>query len=125
MDDKGFTSKDVNELREVLDTVSDRVPKLIKGLISTLYSKESGASMGQSVGAYYQELVASGIPQDAALEMAKSSAISIKDIAGKGMNFQPGGGKKHSEGLHWDSVDAFDARDGSPDNADPQHGNGK
>ena len=80
MNDKGFTSKDVNELRDVLDTVSERVPKLIKGLISTLYSKEAGASMGQSVGAYYQELVASGIPQDAALDMAKGFSFSMKDI---------------------------------------------
>ncbi|MDD4080352.1 MAG: hypothetical protein PHP02_02930 [Eubacteriales bacterium] len=122
MNDKGFTSKDVNELRDVLDTVSERVPKLIKGLIGTLYSKEAGASMGQSVGAYYQELVASGIPQDAALEMAKSYAISIKDIAGKGMNFQAGSGKKHTEEPRWDGDGAQEESSG---NYDPHHDDGK
>lgn len=84
------TSKDVNELRDVLDTVSERVPKLIRDVVGSLYSREAGASMGQSVGAYYQELIASGIPQEAALEMAKSYSISMKDLVNKNFSAQIG-----------------------------------
>ncbi|MGI6687298.1 MAG: hypothetical protein ACOX6Y_02865 [Christensenellales bacterium] len=87
------SSNDVNELRDVLDTVSERVPKLIKDVVGSIYSREAGASMGQSVGAYYQELIASGIPQEAALEMAKSYSISMKDLFSK--NFSAEIGDKH------------------------------
>jgi hypothetical protein len=89
-------SEDVNELRDVLDTVGDRVPKLIRDIVGSLYSKEAGTNMGQSVGAYYQELIASGIPQEAALEMTKSYSISIKDLVSK--NFSAQIGEKHRYG---------------------------
>ena len=92
------TSKDVNELRDVLDTVSDRVPKLIKDIVGSLYSREAGASMGQSVGAYYQELIASGIPQEAALEMAKSYSLSMKDLMSKNFSAQIGEQHRHRHG---------------------------
>ncbi|MGI6689667.1 MAG: hypothetical protein ACOX63_02275 [Christensenellales bacterium] len=84
-DNEHKSSKDVNELRDVLDTVSERAPKLIRDIIGTIYSKEAGTALGQSVGAYYKALVESGIPQDAALDMANGYAFSIKDMVGKGV----------------------------------------
>ncbi len=68
------------ELSEVLDALGDKIPKLIKGLMDSVYSKEAGASMGASVGAYYKELLTAGIPQDAALELVKEFAFSMKDM---------------------------------------------
>lgn len=85
-DRKHGRSKDMNELSDVLETVSEKVPRLIREVMGSLYSKDTGAAMGQSVGAYYKELVASGIPQDAALQMAKEFSFSMK-------NFDFGGGK--------------------------------
>ena len=90
-DRKHGQSRDMNELSEVLETVSEKVPRLIREVMGSLYSKDTGASMGQSVGAYYKELVASGIPQDAALEMAKEFSFSMK-------NFAFGGGKPQGKG---------------------------
>ena len=92
------TSKDVNDLRDILDTVGDRVPQLIKNIVGSLYSKEAGTSMGQSVGAYYQELIASGIPQEAALEMAKSYSLSMKDLMSKNFSAQIGEQHRHRHG---------------------------
>ena len=75
-----FDIKDTYELGQILDTVGDKVPKLIKDIMGSLYSKENAANMGQAVGTYYKELIAAGIPQEDALDMAKSMAFSLKDI---------------------------------------------
>lgn len=72
---------DVKNLSEILDTVTDKIPLLINGIVSTLYSAEAGKNMGQAVGSLYKELLEAGIPEDAALEMAKSYMISMKDIS--------------------------------------------
>ena len=72
----------VKEIGQLLDEVSDKVPKLISGIIDTLYSAEAGKKMGQSIGNLYKELVESGIPEEDALKMAKDYMLSIKDITG-------------------------------------------
>jgi hypothetical protein len=71
----------VKEIGELLNEVSEKVPKLITGLMDSLYSAETGKKMGQSVGSFYRELVEGGIPQDEALKMAKDYMLSIKEIA--------------------------------------------
>jgi len=77
MSNNEIPTKDIGEL---LDTVSDRLPKLINGLMSTLYSKEAGKNMGQAVGSFYKELIDAGIPTDEAMKMAKDYMLSIKDV---------------------------------------------
>lgn len=72
---------DAKEIGEILDAVSDKVPKLISGIVNSLYSAEAGKNMGQAVGSLYKELLESGLPQDVALEMAKNYMISLKDIS--------------------------------------------
>ncbi len=79
-DRKQSHSMDVEELRGILDTVGEKAPKLIRDIIGSLYSKEAGINMGQAVGAYYKELIDSGIPKEAALDMAKEFAFSMKNI---------------------------------------------
>lgn len=69
------------EIGEILDAVSDKVPKLISGIVSTLYSAEAGKNMGQAVGSLYRELLESGLPEDVAIEMAKNYMLSLKDIS--------------------------------------------
>ena len=73
---------DVEELREVLEVVSDKVPGLLRGLRDVLYSKESAENMAESVGAFYKKLVESGIPKEDALEMARGYMINLRDIMG-------------------------------------------
>lgn len=72
--------KDMEELSELLDTVTAKVPKLIKDLVGSLYSPEAGANMGKAVGAYYKNLVEAGLPQDVAVEMAKDYALSVTKV---------------------------------------------
>ena len=69
------------KLAEILDTITDKIPQLITGVVNTLYSAEAGKNIGQAVGSLYKELVESGIPEEAALDMAKSYMLSMKDIS--------------------------------------------
>jgi hypothetical protein len=77
----------------MLEAVGDKVPRLIKNVMNSLYSQEVGAGMGKAVGAYYRELIEAGIPQEAALEMAKGFSFSLKD-----MNFQGQGQRNRKRG---------------------------
>ena len=70
----------VKEIGEMLDEVSTKIPKLINGVLSSLYSAEAGKNMGQAVGSFYKELLEAGIPMDEALKMAKDYVLSLKDI---------------------------------------------
>lgn len=75
------TDNDIKKLGEVLDTVSEKIPKLLQGVMENLYSAEAGKNMGQAVGSLYKELLESGIPEDVALKMAQDYMISFKDVS--------------------------------------------
>lgn len=78
----------VKDIGALLDEVTGKVPKLITGLMDTLYSAEAGKKMGQAVGNLYKGLVESGVPQEDALKMARDYMLSLKDIAGN-LNEEP------------------------------------
>lgn len=73
----------VKEIGELLDEISSKLPKLLQTVMSTLYSAEAGKNMGQAVGNLYKELIESGIPQDAALQMAKDYIQTLKSLTEK------------------------------------------
>jgi len=77
-----MTDIPVKEIGELLDEVSDKVPKLIHGLMDSMYSAEAGKKIGQSVGNLYKELIDSGVPQEEALQMAKEFMLSFKTMMG-------------------------------------------
>lgn len=72
--------EDMQELSNVLNVITDKVPALIKSIIETLYSPEAGVNLGRSVGALYRELITSGVPEADALEMAKDYMLSLRNI---------------------------------------------
>lgn len=65
---------DSSELKEILEVVGEKAPKLIKDIISSVFSKEAGQGSGAAVGSYYKELLDAGIPQEVAVDMAKDYA---------------------------------------------------
>lgn len=81
----------VKEISELLDEVSGKIPKLLTGVIDTLYSAESGKKMGQAVGNLYKELIDSGIPKEDALNMARDYLTSFQSVTG---NFTKSADKK-------------------------------
>jgi hypothetical protein len=78
---------DAEELKGVLEAVSEKVPTLIRDLVGavmdTVYSPEAGKKMGASVGAFYKELVESGIPAEEALKMAREYMSAMSRVLDK------------------------------------------
>lgn len=75
--------EDADELREILGVVSKEVPALIKSLIESVFSEETGRNMGKAAAAFYKELKDSGIPDTLALKMTEdymSTFTSLGDM---------------------------------------------
>lgn len=73
--------KDVEELKEVLSVVSDKIPALIKGLVSSVFSQESAAEMGKAAATFYKELKAGGLPDDVAVKMTQDYVATFTKVS--------------------------------------------
>ena len=62
---------EAEEVKEILSAVSEKVPVLIKGLMSSVFSPEAARDMGKAAATYYSELKAGGIPDQVAVQMTK------------------------------------------------------
>ena len=74
--------KDMDDLKEVLSVVTDKVPGLLRGLRNVLYSKDAAENMADAVATFYTKLVDAGIPKDQAMDMTKGYMINLRDIFG-------------------------------------------
>ncbi len=74
-------SDDAEEVREILSVVSEKVPALIKGLMSSVFSADSAKEMGKAAATYYSELKAGGIPDDVAVQMTKEYIGTFSKIS--------------------------------------------
>ncbi|MFC2095492.1 hypothetical protein ACFLSW_03530 [Candidatus Bipolaricaulota bacterium] len=85
--------KNIDDLKEVLGVVTDKVPGLLRGLRNVLYSKDAAENMADAVGTFYTKLVDAGIPKDQAMEMTKGYMINLRDLIGgkDGFNVNIGG----------------------------------
>jgi len=73
----------VEEITQLIDVVGDKIPTLIKSLKDLVYSPEAGKSMGQAVGNFYQELVASGIGQELASSLTREYLSTMQNFGNK------------------------------------------
>ncbi len=74
--------KDINDLKEVLGVVTDKVPGILRGLRDVLYSKDAAANMADAVATFYSKLVEAGIPKEQAMEMTRGYMINLRDVFG-------------------------------------------
>ena len=78
---KTKASDEAEEVREILSVVSEKVPALIKGLMSSVFSADSAKDMGKAAATYYSELKAGGIPDDVAVQMTKEYIGTFSKIS--------------------------------------------
>jgi hypothetical protein len=94
MEEERKREKDVEELKEVLKTVREEVPGLLKDvvgplkeLMGTTLTEEQAREKAKAIAAFYKELVSAGIKEDVALELVKGQFVSpaeiIKSVFGK------------------------------------------
>jgi hypothetical protein len=85
--------KDIGDLKEILEVVTDKVPGLLRGLRDVLYSKDAATNMADAVATFYTKLVEAGIPKEQAMEMTRGYMINLRDVLGgkDGFNVNLGG----------------------------------
>jgi hypothetical protein len=64
-------SKDAEEVSEILDAVSDKVPKLLNDITEALFSAEKAEQFGESVAKFYKSLIEAGMDSDQAFELTQ------------------------------------------------------
>ncbi len=77
----GNDEKDVEELKEVMNTLKDTVPALIKGIVDALYSSQSAEDFGKQVADFYKSMIEAGMNNEQAFELTKQFMES-RDIVG-------------------------------------------
>lgn len=84
--------EEAEEIREILGAVSTEVPALIKSIIASVFSEETGRSMGKAAAAFHNELKDSGMPDDVAVKMTEDY-IGVFTSLGDVLKKAGGGGK--------------------------------
>ncbi len=75
MDEQKKRREDLVESPEdvafILETVSDKIPNMIKGILEAFFSPEAARSMAGSVAEFRKTLIDGGIPEDEAMDMTR------------------------------------------------------
>ena len=62
---------EAQEIKEIFGALNEAIPKLISGVIGSVYNPEAAGNMAASIGRFYSKLKEEGIPEDVALDMTK------------------------------------------------------
>lgn len=101
-------SKDAEEVKEILDAVSDKVPKLLNDITEALFSAEKAEQFGASVAKFYKSLIEAGMDPNQAFELTQKfmDSSSPGGMISKALGGLGGGGTKNITihgGHHGDS----------------------
>jgi len=89
---------DIQELREVLEVVSEKVPKLIKEIVDAVYNNQDPDEYGRAVASFYKQMTEAGMDPQQAYKLTEKFMDSrdlpslISKIIEKdgGLNFDSG-----------------------------------
>jgi hypothetical protein len=73
---------DPEQLREIMDVVTEKVPDLLEKITRIITDAHQGEQMGNSVATFYRTLIESGMPPHQAFELTRGfmSSASIGGI---------------------------------------------
>jgi len=74
--------QDPEDLAEVMDTMSDKIPKMIRGIIDSFFSPEAAANMAKSVAEFRKTLIENGIPEAEAMTMTREYMQTVTNWKG-------------------------------------------
>ena len=72
---------DIKEFKEVMNTLKETVPEIIKGIVDAIYSGTSAEEFGKQVANFYKSMVDVGMDKEEAYELTKKFMES-RDISG-------------------------------------------
>jgi hypothetical protein len=76
-DRKHRGQSEAEEIKEIFGALSDSIPKLIGGLIGSVYSAERAEDMAAAIGGFYAKLKEQGIPDEMAMELTKKYVAGL------------------------------------------------
>lgn len=62
---------DVEELKEVMETLNETVPSLLSGIVESIYNTEDSEKLAKNTANFYKELVDAGMDEDKAYELTR------------------------------------------------------
>ena len=62
---------DPKEIAEIMESVSEKIPTLIKGVLDSFFSPEAAANIGKAVSVFRKSLIEGGIPEEEAQKMTR------------------------------------------------------
>ena len=75
------------ELKEILSVVSKEIPGMIKSVMESVFSEDTGRNMGRAAGAYFKELKGAGLPDDIAIKMTQDYMKTFTNLGEVFKNF--------------------------------------
>jgi len=72
---------DIKEFKELMNTLKETVPEIIRGIVDALYSGTSAEEFGKQVANFYKSMIGAGMDKEEAYELTKKFMES-RDIAG-------------------------------------------
>ncbi len=72
---------DIEEFKEVMRTINETVPRLIKSIVEAIYSTQSAEEFGKQVANFYKAMIDAGMDKEQAYQLTKEFMES-RDIAG-------------------------------------------
>jgi hypothetical protein len=70
------------DIAYILETISDKVPSMIKGIIGAFFSPEAAKDMAKSVAEFRKTLIEGGIPEDEAMKMTREYMQTVTNWKG-------------------------------------------
>lgn len=90
---------DAKELKEILNTVSTEIPKLLESIGKVFSNPENANQIGKAVAQFYKELIAAGMTPDQAYQMTKDymASFSLGGLISSGLKTATEIGKHHQD----------------------------
>jgi hypothetical protein len=75
---------DPEQIKEILDVVSEKVPGLLKELSSLLYSADSAKQYAEAAATFYKELIKAGMSNEQAFQLTSQylSTLNLGKVMG-------------------------------------------
>ncbi len=82
------------DIAEILEVVSEKIPDLLEKLSDILYSKENAEKYGDAVATFYTRLIDAGMEPDQAFKLTERYMSSLSPMSAVGQAI----GSKHRGG---------------------------
>ncbi len=83
------------DLKEVVNVISEKIPALLNSLTDAIYGKDASAKFGQAVANFYKTLRDSGMSDEQAFRLTEQymSSLNLAGLIAKAIRGGPGEGR--------------------------------